>query len=152
MNRRDWMLGTVGGALGLLIGGTVGENAIAQLTEGDAEKKKYLIEECGMKFDHLGIPTTEDMKWDTYLENLKIHIMEYENDPFGIEWMKFEKECPLPEIIQTRPHVAFVVKDIEKAMKGFKQIVPVGNPREGMKTVFIQHKGIAVEFIERSGK
>ncbi len=148
MNRREMLLS----ATGLLAGATLGEQALAALTDGDKAKKEYLIKDCGLTYDHLGIPTDQEMKWDAYLENLKVHIQEYENDPFGIEWMKFEKGSPLPEIIQKRPHVAFVVKDLEKAIKGFELLVPVSEPRPGMKTCFVVHKGIGVEFVMRESK
>lgn len=145
MKRREMLLS----AAGLLAGAALGEKALAALAGGDKAKKEYLIKECGLTFDHLGLPTDEDMKWDAYLENLKLHIQEYENDPFGIEWMKFEPGSPMPEIIQKRPHVAFVVNDLAKATKGYELLVPVSEPRPGMKTCFIVHKGIAVEFVVR---
>ena len=151
MNRREMLCGTVGGTLGLLGLSALGEGAEVKVAEslanGDLAKKEYLLKECGMKYYHLGIPTKDDLKWDAYLDNLKLHIQEYENDPFGIEWMKFEEGSPLPKIIQERPHVAFLVNDLEKATKGMKLLVPVSVPREGMKTCFIEHKGIGIEFV-----
>ncbi|HBT77966.1 MAG TPA: hypothetical protein DEB39_13820 [Planctomycetaceae bacterium] len=146
MQRREMLLTP----FGLLAATAIGEQTLAALVDGDKDKKEYLIKECGLTYDHLGIPTDQEMKWDTYLDNLKIHIQEYENDPFGIEWMKFESGCPLPEIIQKRPHVAFVVNDIEKAAKGFEMLVPISEPRPGMKTCFIVHKGIGIEFVVRA--
>ena len=147
MNRRDILKGTLGAAIIAGVGMTDVVKAAEALADGDAAKKKFLLEECGMTYYHLGIPTDQDMEWDAYLDNLKLHIMEYENDPFGIEWMKFEEGSPLPEIIQKRPHVAFLVNDLEKAAEGFKTLVPISHPREGMTTMFIEHKGIAIEFM-----
>ena len=155
MNRRELLQGTVGGTLGLFgLNMTAGaeEKAADSLAGGDAALKKFLLEECGMQYFHLGIPTKEDMKWDAYLENLKVHIQEYENDPFGIEWMKFEPGSPMPKIIQERPHVAFLVNDLDKAIKGMKLLVPVSIPRPGIKTCFIEHKGIGIEFVCRIPK
>ena len=152
MNRREMLAASVGatmGVIGLAGTGNAEEKMADSLANGDKAKKEYLLKECGMKYDHLGIPTEDDMKWDAYLENLKLHIQEYENDPFGIEWMKFESGSPLPEIIQKRPHVAFVVNDLAKATKGYDLLVPVSSPRPGMTTCFIVHKGIAVEFVCR---
>lgn len=152
MNRRDLLKGSAGGAFGLLgLVMTVGaeEKVADSLAGGDSALKKFLLEECGMEYFHLGIPTKEDMKWDAYLENLKVHIQEYENDPFGIEWMKFEEGSPMPKVIQERPHVAFLVKNLDKAIKGMKLLVPVSIPRPGIKTCFIEHKGIGIEFVER---
>lgn len=152
MNRRDILKGALGAAVVAGVGATMAEKVVAQMVDGDAEKKRFLIEECGMKYNHLGIPTQNDMPWEAYLENLKLHIMEYANDPFGIEWMKFEEGSPMPEMIQKFPHVAFTVNDIAKAAKGFKELVPLSHPREGMTTLFIEHKGIAIEFIMLDGE
>jgi hypothetical protein len=32
--------------------------------------------------------------------------------------MKFDPDCPLPELVKTVPHVAFVVDSIEAAIDG----------------------------------
>ena len=152
MNRRDILKGTIGAAIAAGIGMTDTTRAAEALADGDAAVKKFLLEECGMTYYHLGIPTDQDMEWDAYLENLKLHIMEYENDPFGIEWMKFEEGSPMPEIIQKRPHVAFLVNDLEKAAQGFELLLPISSPRPGMSTMFIVHKGIGIEFVMLSDK
>ncbi len=155
MNRREMLQGAACGTLGLLgLTMTTGaaENVAESLSGGDAALKKYLLEECGMTYFHLGIPTQDDMKWDAYLKELKVHIQEYENDPFGIEWMKFEPGSPMPKIIRERPHVAFLVNDLDKAITDMKLLVPVSVPRPGIKTCFIEHKGIGIEFVSRIPK
>ena len=119
------------------------------LANGDAEIKKWLLEQCAMEYQHLGIPTDEDWDWDEYLENFKVHIMEHKNDPFGIEWMKFEEDAPVPEVVRKRPHIAFKVKNFDEVVKRFKLLVPVIHPRAGFKTCFIEHKGIGIEFVAK---
>ncbi|MDO5580250.1 MAG: hypothetical protein Q4G69_03880 [Planctomycetia bacterium] len=146
MNRREMIAGCAG-LVGLSL--IAPADAADSLAQGDAALKKWLLEECQMEFYHLGIPTDQEMKWDTYLENLKLHIMEYDNDPFGIEWMKFEPGAPFPEIIIKRPHVAFKIANFDEAVKRFKLLVPVSHPRPGMKTCFIEHKGIGIEFVSK---
>lgn len=152
MNRREALATTAGlVGVGLFNLGSVmaADKAAETIAQGDAALKKFLLEECQMEYYHLGIPTDQDMVWDTYLENLKLHIMEYDNDPFGIEWMKFEEGTPLPEIVVKRPHVAFKIANFDEAVKRFKLLVPVSNPRPGMKTCFIEHKGIGIEFVSK---
>jgi len=147
MNRREMF-----GAMAALGAGMVFADAVKaadSLSGQDPELKKWLLEECAMEFNHVGIVTDQDLEWDTYLDNIKVHIMEYENDPFGIEWLKFEDDAPFPECIRKRPHVAFKVANFDEVVKKFKIIVPVSNPRPWMKTCFIEHKGIGVEFISK---
>ena len=40
----------------------------------------------------------------------------YETSDYGIEWLHFDEECPLPEIVKTIPHVTFEVDDIREAL------------------------------------
>ncbi len=150
MNRREMIAASAGAAALCLTGRADAAEKMAGFIAGDdASMKNWLLNECQMEYFHLGIPTDQDMKWDTYLENLKLHIMEYENDPFGIEWMKFDEGTPMPEIIVKRPHVAFKIANFDEAVKKFKLLVPVSSPRPGMKTCFIQHKGIGIEFVSK---
>ncbi|MDO5566455.1 MAG: hypothetical protein Q4G59_07340 [Planctomycetia bacterium] len=150
MNRREMIAASAGVVALCMTNSTEAADKMAGFIAGDdASMKNWLLKECQMEYFHLGIPTDQDMKWDTYLENLKLHIMEYENDPFGIEWMKFDEGTPMPEIIVKRPHVAFKIANFDEAVKKFKLLVPVSSPRPGMKTCFIEHKGIGIEFVSK---
>jgi len=57
--------------------------------------------------------------------------------PYGVEWMRFEKSSPLPELIKTLPHVAFEVDDLEAALEGQEVIYPPGSPSEGVRAAII---------------
>ena len=76
-----------------------------------------------MKYHHLGIPTNEKQLGETYLEKYKFFCTDHENNPFGIQWMRFEPDCPLPEIVKTVPHVAFEVEDLEEALLGQEVLI-----------------------------
>lgn len=147
MNRQEMNAATTASGADVVL--TDASSVAESLSGQDPELKKWLIEECQMEFNHVGIPTEQDLEWDAYLEEIKVHIMEYENDPFGIEWMKFEEGAPFPECICKRPHVAFKIANFDEVVKRFKIIVPVSNPRPWMKTCFIEHKGIGIEFISK---
>ena len=41
-------------------------------------------------------------------------------DPFHIEWMRFEAESPMPDLVQRVPHVAFEVADLAAALEGLQ--------------------------------
>jgi hypothetical protein len=57
------------------------------------------------------------MQGEVYLKDLKIYHAGYEQSDYGIEWMRYEEGCTLPEIVKTMPHVAFEVDDIYEAIK-----------------------------------
>ncbi len=62
---------------------------------------------------------------ETYLKEYKIYVSGYETGDFKIEWMRYEKDCSLPEIVKTVPHVVFEVDDAYETIKE-KNFDPVG--------------------------
>lgn len=56
-----------------------------------------------------------------------------EESPFGIEWMRFEADSPLPELVRTVPHVAFEVEDLEAALEGHEVLIAPNPPSEGIR-------------------
>jgi hypothetical protein len=71
-------------------------------------------------YHHIGIPTQTQQKNETYLENLRVYVSGYEESPYGVEWMRFEPDSPLPE----------------------------NSPSKGVRVAFIIHNGAPIEFIE----
>jgi hypothetical protein len=100
------------------------------------------------KYHHLGIPTKTHVKGEKYLKDYKVYHCGYEESEFGIEWMRYEEDCPLPEIVKTLPHVAFEVDDIYEAIRGRKVIIEPNSPSEGNIVAFIEENGAPVELIQ----
>jgi hypothetical protein len=102
----------------------------------------------GWRYHHLGIPTTTPQPGERYLEHLKIHVAGFETSPYGIEWMRFDADCPIPDLIKTVPHVAFEVDDLDVALVGKEVLSPPGSPSDGVRAAMIVHNGAPVELIE----
>jgi len=102
------------------------------------------------RYHHIGIPTKTARADETYLAEYKLFISGYDDSPYGVEWMRFDPDCPLPEIVKTVPHVAFIVDDLEEEINGRKVIVEQNNPSRGVRTAFIVDNDVPVEFIEFS--
>lgn len=100
------------------------------------------------KYHHLGIPTTEKKPGEKYLPDLKMYVSGYEESPYGIEWMRFEADSPVPDLVKTIPHVAFEVDDLPNALEGQKVIIPPNSPSAGITVAFIEHNGAPVELLE----
>jgi hypothetical protein len=101
-----------------------------------------------MRYHHLGIPTDTPMKNEEYLPDFKMYVSGYEGSPYGIEWMRFEPDCPLPEIVKTVPHIAFEVDDLDATIKGKEIIIEPNSPSEGIRVAFIVDNGAPIEFLE----
>lgn len=101
-----------------------------------------------MKYQHTGIPTTTPMPGETYLERYKFYCTDHEDNPFGIQWMRYEADCPLPELVKTLPHVAFEVDNLAEALAGHEILIAPNSPSEGVTVAFILCNGAPVEFLE----
>jgi hypothetical protein len=101
-----------------------------------------------LKYHHIGIPTDKPIKGEVYLKEYKVYHYGYEKSEFGIEWMRYESDCNLPEIVKTLPHIAFEVDDIFEAIKGKKVIIEPNSPSEGNIVAFIEENGAPIEFIQ----
>ncbi len=108
------------------------------------------IEEWGWKYHHLGIPTNDKMPGEKYLPQFKFYHSGFPTSPFGVEWMRFEKDSPIHPLIQKIPHLAFEVEnlDYELANQGFTIITPPNPPAEGIRVAMIEHNGAPIELIE----
>ncbi|QGY42389.1 hypothetical protein GM418_01580 [Maribellus comscasis] len=107
-------------------------------------------ERWGWKFHHLGIPTEKKMPGEKYLPQFKFYVSGFPESPFGIEWMRFEKNSPVHPLIQKVPHLAFEVKSLELELKAhnLKIITPPYPPSNGIRVAMIEYHGAPVELIE----
>jgi hypothetical protein len=104
-----------------------------------------------LKYHHLGIPTDKPMKGEVYVKGYGVYHCGYETSEFGIEWMRYEEDCQLPEIVKKMPHIAFEVEDIYEAIVGREVIIEPNSPSEGNLVAFIEEDGVPIEFIQTSG-
>ena len=100
------------------------------------------------RYHHLGIPTTEVRADERYLAGLKVHVSGYESSPYRIEWMRFDADCPVPDLVRTVPHVAFEVDDLDAELVGKQVLIPPNSPSPGVRVAFIVDNGAPVEFLE----
>jgi len=96
----------------------------------------------------MGVPTTTPRDGETYLHQFKMYTSGFDTSPYGVEWLRFEPDCPLPELVRTTPHVAFVVDDVGAAIAGKELLIPPNSPSPGVTVAFIVHDGAPIEFLE----
>jgi hypothetical protein len=100
------------------------------------------------KYHHIGIPTDEEVEGMVRIEHLKIRATDHEANPFGIQWMKYDRDCPLPELVRKVAHVAFKVENLEEAIRGRKVIIAPNSPSPGVLVAFIEEAGAPVELLQ----
>lgn len=100
-----------------------------------------------MKFNHIGIPTTENFEGEIDLPDLKMTVSDHENNAFGIQWQRYWEDAPYPDLVKTVSHVAFEVEDLDAALKNQKVIIAPNSPSEGLTVAFIEVNGAPVELM-----
>ena len=100
------------------------------------------------RYHHVGLPTGEIRRGMEHIEHLKIYASDHESNRFGIQWMKYEEDCRLPDLVRDVAHVAFEVDNLREALKGKKVIIEPNSPSPGVTVAFIEEDGAPVELLE----
>ena len=108
------------------------------------------VTRLGWRYHHLGIPTVLPRPGEKHLPAFGMYVSGFDTSPYGIEWMRFEETSPLPEIIRTVPHIAFVVDNLEDTLKGREILFDISAPSGGVRTAMILEAGAPVEIMEFS--
>lgn len=101
-----------------------------------------------LTFHHVGIPVTETLSNAQHNSELKMHAKGYFDSPYAIEWMQFDKDNNLPEIIKTQMHVAYTVSDLQKAIAGREVVLAPSSPADGVTVAFILDDGNLIELLQ----
>jgi len=112
------------------------------------DEPPWAVAKLGWRYHHVGIPHTEARAQERHLDQLGLHVCGFESSPYGIEWMRFESHCAVPEIVKTVPHVAFVVDDLDTALEGKQILIEPNSPSPGVRVAFIIDDGAPVEMLE----
>lgn len=118
--------------------------------ERQAHEEPFVVTALGWRYHHLGIPTTVARPDEVYLPHLKIHVAGFETSPFGVEWMRFDPDCRVHELVRTVPHLAFEVHDLETALAGRRVLGPISSPCSGVRVAMIEDDGAPIELMEIS--
>ena len=100
------------------------------------------------RYHHIGIPTTERRPGERLIDGFATYVSGFETSKYGIEWMRFEPEAPVPDLVRTVPHVAFEVDDLAAELQGREILIPPNSPSDGVSVAFIVENGAPVEFLQ----
>jgi hypothetical protein len=105
----------------------------------------------GWRYHHLGVPTDTPRPGEQYLEQYKMYVSGFATSPYGIEWMRFEPDSPVSELVKTVPHIAFEVDDLDAALVGKQVLAEPSSPSAGVRVAMIIDDGAPVELLEFCG-
>ena len=98
-------------------------------------------------FDHVGVTTTEKQPRENWVEQSRVWVTDPRDHPEHIEFLRYEPDSLVPEIIKSNPHIAFRVATLAAHIEGQEIIIPpfvVGN---FLQVVFIRKYGAVFEYM-----
>jgi hypothetical protein len=111
----------------------------------------WLMTTAELQYHHLGIPTEEPRENEVFLPEFGMYVTSHTDSPFRIEWIRFEEDSPLPELVRRVPHIAFQVDDLQLALEDREVLIEPNSPSPGVRVAFIVWDGAPVEFLEFHG-
>ena len=83
-----------------------------------------------------------------YIEPLKVYVTDYGKSANKLEFLYFEPDSPMHELMKTRAHVAYDVPCLKCELEGAKVLLEPLDCGD-MTIAFVEEEGIAIELIER---
>ncbi len=108
---------------------------MASVTRRDHEPPSAIRR--GWRYHHVGIPTKEARAGERHLAHLGMYVSGFETSPYGVEWMRFDPDSPISELIRTVPHIAFEVDDLDAELEGKELLGEVSQPSDGVRVAMI---------------
>ncbi len=98
-------------------------------------------------FNHVGIVTTDKKEGAVLNEGLGVWLTDYNKSPNRIEFLRFEPNTCLPELVRKNGHIAYTVPDMQAELEGKKVIFGPAVCDEHLTIAFIEEEGIAIEIM-----
>ncbi len=79
-----------------------------------------------MRFDHVGIPTTQKKPGEKFVPATRVWITDAHKDPFRVEWLRYEPDSPVTGPLHDMPHIGYrvdSVREISERGKGLKVLL-----------------------------
>ena len=99
-------------------------------------------------FHHMGIPTRQAKPGERFSEAFGLHTSDGDCGSVRIQWHRFEPGSPLDPLIQTVPHVAFKVDDLDRAIQGYRLLLGPYEPIPHFRAAIIEDGGHPIELLQ----
>ena len=99
-------------------------------------------------FHHFGVPVDTTQENEIYIKGAKVYITDAEAHPYCVEYLRFEEGSPMHADVQTKPHAAFKVDNLDEALQGQNVIIEPFDATEELRVAFINDSGAVIELME----
>jgi len=100
------------------------------------------------KFDHIGIPTKNSQEGEFFIEDGKCFCTDPVKTKFFVEYLRPIEGCPYPPVLLEKPHVSYLVENLDEALEGENVIIEPFNPIPTRRLAFIDVEGCIIELAE----
>ncbi len=90
-----------------------------------------------LSYHHIGIPNVIRRDREDYFASAKMFHTNFDDNPYGIEWLRFEPGSNLPELVKTYPHIAFKVDSMDATLEGKEILIEPTSPSGGVRIAFV---------------
>ena len=99
-------------------------------------------------FHHYGVPSDKEYAGADYIEGGKVFVTDALAHPYRIEFLKFDADSPMHELVRTKTHVAFLVDDLDAALAGKNVIVEPFDAKPTLRVAFITDGDAVIEVMQ----
>jgi len=103
-------------------------------------------------YDHFGVPTKEKHAGEFLIEAGGVYATSPDAHPFRVEFLRFNADSPMPEPVRTRSHAAFLVDNIEAAIKGYRVVAPPFDATPELRVAFIMDGEALIEVMQKRNR
>ena len=100
------------------------------------------------KFHHFGVPTASQAENEIYIEGGKVYVTDPESHPYRVEFLRFDSDSEMPDLLKKHPHAAFVVDNLDAALEGENVLIPPFDATETIRVAFITDGDAVIELME----
>ena len=97
--------------------------------------------------DHVGLRAYEPQPGENWIEQSRCWVTSPRDHPESIEFLRYEPDSTVPDLVKDNPHFAYRVDDIAPHIKGQQIIIPPFIVAGFVEAVFIWKHGTVFEYM-----
>ena len=98
-------------------------------------------------FDHVGITTKLKQPKENWVEQSRVWVTSPREHPEHIEFLRYEPNSTVPDLIKTNPHIAFRVEALAPHIEGQEIIIPPFVVGDFLEVVFVRKYNTIFEYM-----
>ena len=101
-----------------------------------------------LPFDHVGLTTEQVQPDEDWIEQSRVWVTNPRRHPESIEFLRYESDSQVPEVVRRNPHVAYRVTDLEPHLAGQHVAIPPFVVGGFVRVAFIVKHGMVFEYMQ----